>query len=1156
MLIDEYISAYKSAYPNGKVRNRGVFYERKEGGWQLKKGTHFLEDGGYYRVENSKALPEVYKRDGFCWYEGDHENGVPNGQGKEYRSVKGKRVLLFQGAFKDGKKVSGYQLVDSGLFYSCEYRDGKPLPSGWNDGTRKGIDSLIEFKLISECSINIRELPFVELYRQESPDLRPIHVFTGYVTREWKYALGIVYNSDDKSSLLFKGFFDRDGKYDEYGTFYMNGSDSFTGTFEHGVPIVGELTRNSTLYLGEVNGKYRMEGNGLLYYPVRDNSDKRQVKYEGSFVNDTPCGFGKLFAKGATERGELEYCGYFKDGMFNGKGIRVVKDKLVMCWNPQVTLAGLVGCSREEFDQIQSVGEWVDGKPKEGYKFLTNGEPCSVKVENGVVEIENYVNKKGETIMGYGVELKDGNAENAIDLGFMKVMWNGDVSVKRVKRVNGREVTLEKRFRMNNGVQEGSGSFLVNGVLVFTGRCVDCTPNGEGTMTRQNGENAKGEWRNGALVKGTIRVYRDGQWRTYKMDSMTAPFQYLGGFAQPISGKGNMTVGTRACVGTFENGEMVMGTEYIESTKQGMKWGVRCVFVVNGEKATLRYSVLDNDEKVYDSLVYGSCSIVSKGNGIVEVAFENEGEKVTQSYQCTQQQLERVFSEESITVDKRFPDAQLIERKTERGEGNITSHYYYWNRQIIDYLNGLVYDAASRLVYQGGLAMRMEGALTVPVRNGRGKEYDSNEGLLYDGDWKNGQRSGQGVEFVNGKKVYEGWWLNGLRNGEGTEYASDVAWTGVWKKGEKDGTHVSANGNDMIEEVWSNGKRLAIVITKNGMKKEVFFVGNSMTVYNDGIRYYQYIVSEKRMIVELMNGCPLYQGGVRENDGIWDHNPNNTHIEWLFVPDGYGEEYDENGDLVYHGQYKHGYRYYHGEEYACGVKVFEGEYEYDRRMNGEGIEIYGECLLKGRWKDGEKDGEFVMNNKNGLVFKTNYENGDNSNMWSVYDQKRILYHGSLKEFLPEKGDYYVVLNSRSFPVSTDALRMEGRMVIGDNTTSYYGQFTVENDFYCVMKGAGILFTHGKAYAGVFNTVDYISDCTVKSQGKEVFLGIVRNLEYYAGFHYADYCIEEGLYENGCLKHGYKLLNGILYSIGDPSLYEDTYVREFMTFRSIRQTIKP
>ena len=967
-----------------------------------------------YSSEQSSQR-EWSHEDAFPWYEGDRKNGVPDGQGKEYRDVNGKRVLLFQGTFKNGKKVKGNKFLNNGLFYTCEYRDERPFASGWDESTKKRIDKLIASKPDSQAR-DMTGTSFVELYHQNE-DSRPIHVFTGYVTQQWKCVLGMVYTDDDENNPLYEGFFDAEGKYDGYGT-YFDHLHSFTGSFSHGVPKSGQLFTNSTLvYAGEVDEEYKMEGSGVLYYPVRNNSGAKYVKYEGAFKSGVFCGFGKLFAKGVTERGELEYCGYFKDGMFDGKGIMVAKDKLVMCWNPRVTLAGLVECSREEFDRIPSVGEWADGKPKKGYKFLTNGEPCSVVVENGVVEIENYVNEKGEAISGYGVEATDENGDNVLDLGFMKVVWNGNVSVKSVKRENGEEVTVEKRFRMSNGRQEGEVSFRVNGVLVFKGCCVECVPNGEGTMTGQNGESVKGEWRKGELVKGTIRVYRNGQWRTYTMDSMTAPFQYLGGFAQPISGKGNMTVGTRTSSGTFENGEMVMGAEYIESTKQGVKWGVRYVFVVNGEKATLRYSVLDNDEKVYDSLMYGSCSIVSKGNGIVEVAFEKEGKKVTKAYQCSQQQLKQVFSEESITMNKRFRDVPMVEENAGRMHRD-----------------------------------RHEG-----VGGNREKTRNSN--------------------------------------------------------------HVT-----QIDE-------------------------------SDGKRTYQF-AKDGNMVIRSTRGNVLYKGGVQRNEkSWWTENTRNTYKNWLYVPNGNGEEYDESRILVYRGGYFRGYRYGRGEEFEKGTKVYEGEFDNDCR-HGNGTEFCGKYQLKGTWKNGKKSGVFRMTNKNGFVFESTFVNDENGNEWRVYDQKTLLYKGSLKNFLPEKGEFYVLLDGNKYSVSTDSLK-ESIVPIGDVKVAYYiGSVSVQRDF-CVSLNNGALGIHGRMYGGDFHTINEITDCIVEENGKKVFLGIVRNLQYYAGFRYINDYVEEGLFEKGYLRHGYREDKDghILRRVGNPSVYETAYKREGMTFRNKRATIK-
>ncbi|KAM7453553.1 hypothetical protein BLSTO_05698, partial [Blastocystis sp. subtype 1] len=200
-----------------------------------------------------------------------------------YRDVNGQRVVLFQGTFKDGKNVRGNQFLDSGLFYTCEYRDGTLYASGWDDSTKKRIDKLIASKLDSQAR-DMTGTSFVELYRQENEDSRPIHVFTGYVTREWKYVLGTLYTDDDENNPLYEGFFDAEGKFDGHGTFYLDRLYYFTGTFSHGVPKSGQLFMSSTLiYAGEVDEEYQMEGSGVLYYPVRNKTGARYVKYEGAF---------------------------------------------------------------------------------------------------------------------------------------------------------------------------------------------------------------------------------------------------------------------------------------------------------------------------------------------------------------------------------------------------------------------------------------------------------------------------------------------------------------------------------------------------------------------------------------------------------------------------------------------------------------------------------------------------------------------------------------------------------------------------------------------------------------------------------------------------------------------------------------------------------
>lgn len=324
---------------------------------------------------------------------------------------------------------------------------------------------------------------------------------------------------------------------------------------------------------------------------------------------------------------------------------------------------------------------------------------------------------------------------------------------------------------------------------------------------------------------------------------------------------------------------------------------------------------------------------------------------------------------------------------------------------------------------------------------------------------------------------------------------------------------------------------------------------------SDGKRTYQF-AKDGNMVIRSTRGNVLYKGGVQRNEkSWWTENTRNTYKNWLYVPNGNGEEYDESRILVYRGGYFRGYRYGRGEEFEKGTKVYEGEFDNDCR-HGNGTEFCGKYQLKGTWKNGKKSGVFRMTNKNGFVFESTFVNDENGNEWRVYDQKTLLYKGSLKNFLPEKGEFYVLLDGNKYSVSTDSLK-ESIVPIGDVKVAYYiGSVSVQRDF-CVSLNNGALGIHGRMYGGDFHTINEITDCIVEENGKKVFLGIVRNLQYYAGFRYINDYVEEGLFEKGYLRHGYREDKDghILRRVGNPSVYETAYKREGMTFRNKRATIK-
>ena len=56
-------------------------------------------------------------------------------------------------------------------------------------------------------------------------------------------------------------------------------------------------------------------------------------------------------------------------------------------------------------------------------------------------------------------------------------------------------------------------------------------------------------------------------------------------------------------------------------------------------------------------------------------------------------------------------------------------------------------------------------------KNGKGKEYNNKDNLIFEGEYLNGKRNGKGKEYdYDDKLIFEGEYINGKRNGRGKEY--------------------------------------------------------------------------------------------------------------------------------------------------------------------------------------------------------------------------------------------------------------------------------------------------------------------------------------------------------------------------------------------------
>ena len=119
---------------------------------------------------------------------------------------------------------------------------------------------------------------------------------------------------------------------------------------------------------------------------------------------------------------------------------------------------------------------------------------------------------------------------------------------------------------------------------------------------------------------------------------------------------------------------------------------------------------------------------------------------------------------------------------------------------------------------------------------GKGKEFEDNGKLKFEGEYSNGERNGKGKEYYNGILSFEGIYLNGKKKGKGKEYYSNgkikfdgeyfygIKWKGKGydimnnniyelKKGKGFIKEYDFNGNLKYEGNYLNGRR-------NGIGKE------------------------------------------------------------------------------------------------------------------------------------------------------------------------------------------------------------------------------------------------------------------------------------------------------------------------------------------------
>ena len=113
---------------------------------------------------------------------------------------------------------------------------------------------------------------------------------------------------------------------------------------------------------------------------------------------------------------------------------------------------------------------------------------------------------------------------------------------------------------------------------------------------------------------------------------------------------------------------------------------------------------------------------------------------------------------------------------------------------------------------RGGMIFKNDGIIYIGYwDNGRqfkkGKLFDFNNNLIYDGEYKKGLKDGNGVYYYSNGEKYEGKFCEGVREGKGIFYWKDgTKWEGYFKNDEMNGEGIFYDGKDSYNAVYKNGE--------------------------------------------------------------------------------------------------------------------------------------------------------------------------------------------------------------------------------------------------------------------------------------------------------------------------------------------------------------
>lgn len=251
----------------------------------------------------------------------------------------------------------------------------------------------------------------------------------------------------------------------------------------------------------------------------------------------------------------------------------------------------------------------------------------------------------------------------------------------------------------------------------------------------------------------------------------------------------------------------------------------------------------------------------------------------------------------------------------------FTAHFWQEDQKLPDWTGKVIvyYDEKKKQpMYQGKLE---DGVL-----QGHGIQYAEDGSLVYEGNFADGERSGDGSAYDGGVLIYEGSFAGGVYEGTGTLYGSgEVSYEGAFSAGEKSGLGTEyADGAKVYVGMFDGGVRSGQgiayfsdgAVEYKGSFADGAYDGDGTEYREDGSTQYKGTFSQGRY---EGSGTYYLEDGAGSVQAEFASGRTNGEISWYrsgklwyegsadnLTPDGFGTLYAANGKAVYAGQLKRG----------------------------------------------------------------------------------------------------------------------------------------------------------------------------------------------------------------------------------------------------------